>query len=502
MLTRILGATGVGILVVGLSPIAAQPFRSDVIDGSINRSLTVPTDLTVPTPWHLTGVHMVFDDPRGLLEDVVTLSTILTVRGDVGEGINLYIAPFNTYFQGFEGALFFYGGIQTSIDGRTNKNDPWSFVSRGKGAIFSRWNERHIEAIDQAPGGLAESSGHEGDFISVRNDMQWETGRYRLSLIRGPYVHGDPLPPPTAERSDVANSWGRLEHTWIRMEATNLDTGKTTFIGALAFPGRTFSLNNVNWNAAFVEIYGSPDPFPAARTPKISITFERYQVNGQDLTYREIDVSSNSIAGPESVHPRTPEMTTASYDTDTGQIRLQVGSFTGNYGQRTTTLFPKTLTLTTPPVLDFTCHGYDEGATRAYNCIPKPSQQYHMRTFVPAVGSACDGGSIAEFPPGRVVFQIRCRNGSDTSARSAGVRRRTTPPVLDFTCHGHDEGATRAYNCIPKPSQQYHMRTFVPAVGSACDGGSIAEFPPGRVVFQIRCRNGSDLLRIPVQTDH
>ena len=68
---------------------------------------------------------------------------------------------------------------------------------------------------------------------------------------------------------------------------------------------------------------------------------------------------------------------------------------------------------------------------------------------------------------------------------------RTTPPTLDLTCYGYDEGAKRAYACIPEPSQQRYMRTFVPAVGSACDQGSIAEFPAGRIVFQIRCRDGS-----------
>ena len=327
---------------------------------------------------------------------------------------------------------------------------------------------------------------------------------------------------------------------------------------------------------------------------------------------------------------------------------------------------------TTPPTLDLTCHGYDEGATRAYNCIPVPSQQHHMGTFVPAVGSACDQGSIAEFPAGRIVFQIRCRDGSPgqsaawsysgqgresfvtpvdtprvwvrtsflgssvhlsvwcrgpqdnlvvnellgtswgndgtngiygmagcrevevdtagedlqwwfaqelaataltpprsweqvtgadsalpaealqdlataaelerrwqqpgrwqmnprqgastrgallTSDDDGGTRldlrlasrpddrtdaldggallrgaTRTSPLTIDLTCHGYNEGAargTRAYNCIPVPSQQHHMRTFVPAVGSACDRGSIAEFPAGRIVFQIRCRDGS-----------
>ncbi len=323
---------------------------------------------------------------------------------------------------------------------------------------------------------------------------------------------------------------------------------------------------------------------------------------------------------------------------------------------------------TTPRTLDLTCHGYDEGVTRAYNCIPESSQQHHMGTFVPAVGSACDKGSIAEFPPGRIVFQIRCHDGSPaqsaawsysgqgrgsfvkpvdtprvwlrtsfsgssahlsvwcrapqenllvnellgtswgndgtngiygmtgclevevdtgaenlqwwftqelaataltpprsweqvtgagsalgaealqdlataaeleriwrqpgrwrmnpgqgastrgavltsdddrgtrlglriasepddgTDALDGAVLRgavRTSPLTLDLTCHGYDEGATRAYNCIPEPSQQRYMRTFVPAVGSACDQGSIAEFPTGRIVFQIRCRDNS-----------
>ena len=82
------------------------------------------------------------------------------------------------------------------------------------------------------------------------------------------------------------------------------------------------------------------------------------------------------------------------------------------------------------------------------------------------------------------------------SVRNAATR--TRPLTLDFTCHGYIErGGTRAYNCIPDPSQQHHMWTFVPPVGSACDAGSIAEFPPGRIVFQIRCRDSDVTLPPP-----
>ena len=159
---------------------------------------------------------------------------------------------------------------------------------------------------------------------------------------------------------------------------------------------------------------------------------------------------------------------------------------------------------TAPPTLDFTCHGYVEAGARAYNCIPAPEQQHHMRTFVPRPGSPCNQGSVQEFPPGRIVFQIRCRDASGgaftfshgtstfgafrTIMADTGAAGRTAPPTLDFTCHGYVEAGARAYNCIPAPEQQHHMRTFVPRPGSPCNQGSVQEFPPGRIVFQIRCQ--------------
>ena len=156
---------------------------------------------------------------------------------------------------------------------------------------------------------------------------------------------------------------------------------------------------------------------------------------------------------------------------------------------------------TFPPTLDFACHGYVEpGGTHAYNCIPAPAQQHHMRTFVPPPGSLCNEGSVQEFPPGRIVFQIRCRAAARALSfapgyldlygvmADSGAALPTAPPTLDFTCHGYVEpGGTRAYNCIPLPDQQHHMRTFVPLPGSPCNQGSVQEFPPGRIVFQIRC---------------
>ncbi len=112
----------------------------------------------------------------------------------------------------------------------------------------------------------------------------------------------------------------------------------------------------------------------------------------------------------------------------------------------------------------------------------------------PRPGASTRGTAPTADEDGCARLELRTASGPDDGTDALDwapfrATTRTVPLMLDLTCHGYDEGATRAYNCIPEPSQQHHMRTFVPAVGSACDQGSIAEFPPGRIVFQIRCRD-------------
>ena len=76
---------------------------------------------------------------------------------------------------------------------------------------------------------------------------------------------------------------------------------------------------------------------------------------------------------------------------------------------------------TVPAKITLTCYGYDGGPVRAYNCIPLPHLQPLMRTFVPPPGAPCNQGSVKEFPPGRIVFQIRCQDtdggGTPTQTR-------------------------------------------------------------------------------------
>ena len=186
-----------------------------------------------------------------------------------------------------------------------------------------------MEAIRQAPGGLAASLGKEGDFISVRNDFTWSEGTYRLCLRKSDVVDGEALP-ANHDAEEIAYGWGRYEHTWVHMEATDLNTGRTTSIGALAFPGRTLSLRRSN--IIFLEIYGHGGTFAISDVPVFSLSFLNFQVDGTDQQYNYIQ----EVLNPLSWNASAPVVAQASYLS--GTLQIDVGEGTGETGRVVTEL--------------------------------------------------------------------------------------------------------------------------------------------------------------------
>ena len=285
--------------------------------GTETGSTVTPTDPSngpphtqTRTPWHLVNVHLYATvEPS----DIQTYCATFSITGNVPDDINVYISPFNQRINGIR----CYGGIQTRIDGYSDRDQArTSFVRRNRGAIFSRWEERDPDAIRQAPGGLIRSAGYEGDFISVRNDFRWKNGSYRLCLIKSDVVEGEPLPANHAA-ADIAHSWGRLVHTWVRMEATELSTDETTFVGALAFPGRTLSMRAIN--TIFIEIYGHGGTVSAGDVPVFTLSILNLQVDGNDQRFNRIV----EITNPLAAHAAAPVMAqTRRLEDDVIQIRI------------------------------------------------------------------------------------------------------------------------------------------------------------------------------------
>ena len=284
-----------------------------------SESVNLPPDTRIHTPWHLVNVHLyATNEPN----DIQSYCTTFSITGNVPDDINVYISPFNQRIN----RIRFYGGIQTRIDGYSDRDQArTSFVSRNRGAIFSRWEERNPDAIRQAPGGLFRSAGYEGDFISVRNDFRWKNGSYRLCLVKSDVVEGAPLP-ANYTADDVAYSWGRYVHTWVRMEATDLSTDETTIIGALAFPGRTLSLRAIN--TIFVEIYGHGGTISIGDVPVFTVSFSNFRVDGENLRFNRIV----EITNPFAVHTAAPVVAHTRY-LDDDVIQIQIGRLIGKTGR-------------------------------------------------------------------------------------------------------------------------------------------------------------------------
>lgn len=274
-------------------------------------------------PWHFTNIRITTAvEPV----DIDSYCVAFTVKTDVVGELPIYISPINQRLN----KVPIYSGIQTRIDGFEDKNDPdGRRVYRRRGAIFSRWDERNIDATRQAPGGLFESGGYEGDFISVRNDFAWSAGSYRLCLMNDDVVDG-PSRPLGHRREDISYGWGRFAHTLIRMEATDMASGETTLIGALGFPGRTMSLDRMN--TVFYEVYGRGAIRPSELRP-FNIVIDGIEVDGKVVAYSKVV----EVTNPYPRHAHAPVMVRSVYVPGAG-IASRVGEFTGEYGSEQTVL--------------------------------------------------------------------------------------------------------------------------------------------------------------------
>ncbi len=202
-------------------------------------------------PWHL--VDHWWD--VGQDEPFESLAVDVTISDDVPSTVNLYISPVGL---GHLSKSPFYGGIQTNADGNTKKDPKLRGI--GPGFLFSMWGERSLDAIRPSEGGFCQSSGHEGDFVSVRRSFAWKKGKYtyRLTRMDQETIEGKP-------------------YTWVGAFVYSHEKDENLFVGALRFKGEKLVLDRKVAN--FVEIYGPRRP--VADIPKVTVTFGPPVVNGK-----------------------------------------------------------------------------------------------------------------------------------------------------------------------------------------------------------------------------
>ncbi len=201
-------------------------------------------------PWHLVDVW--WDTGKDHAFESYAIDVEIT--GDVPADVRLYVAPVGL---GHLSKTPFYGGLQTQSDGNTRADKRLRGI--GRGLLMSMWGERSLDAIRPSVGGLLQSSGHEGDFVSVRRSYEWKPGRYtyRIARMDEEVVDGKP-------------------YTWVGAFLHAHGPDEHVFIGALRFPGKDLVL--ARRLANFVEIYGRA--IPAEKIPRCTVTFGNLRVNG------------------------------------------------------------------------------------------------------------------------------------------------------------------------------------------------------------------------------
>jgi hypothetical protein len=210
-----------------------------------------------PPPWHL--VDLWWD--IGQDSPFESYSIDVDISDDVPSSVNLYIAPIGL---GHLSKTAFYGGIQTQADGYTKQDQQLRKI--GPGFIFSMWGERGLDAIRPSLGGFCQSSGHEGDFVSVRRPYEWKKGKFTYRIVRMDKEEIDGKPA-----------------TWVGAFVFPHQMQENVFVGALRFKGENLVLERRV--ASFVEVYGRR--IPVGEIPKLTVTFGNLKVNGKPVHVKE-----------------------------------------------------------------------------------------------------------------------------------------------------------------------------------------------------------------------
>ncbi len=219
----------------------------------------------VRLPWHTTDLYW---EGASSVPDVKTIGVTFTVDRDVPDSVNLYIAPMGGQHLN---KIMFYGGIQSNVNGWPSPTERRR-VHPGPGAIFSRWGGApvSIDAAKPVAGGLCESAGYEGEFVSVRKPIRWKSGTYTWEL----------------RREDTVRLKGQ-PYTWFACFLKDHKRDREHRVGALRFEGDVFSFNGRS--TSFVEIYAT-SRIPRSGVPKVKVTFQPSSVNGKASTPDSVSV--------------------------------------------------------------------------------------------------------------------------------------------------------------------------------------------------------------------
>ena len=212
-----------------------------------------------PMPWHLVDLWWDLGQDRPFESYEIDVS----IGNDLPSAVPLYIAPIGL---GHLSGTPFYGGLQTQADAHTKASRRIRKI--GPGLLMSMWGERSLDAIRPSIGGFCQSSGHEGDFVSVRRAYRWNKGTYTYRIAR-------------MDKELI----GSRSYTWVGAFVYSHERDENVFVGALRFKGDSLSLSRKI--ASFVEVYGPK--ISVGDIPQVEVVFGNVRVNGRKIAAKRVE---------------------------------------------------------------------------------------------------------------------------------------------------------------------------------------------------------------------
>ncbi len=127
------------------------------------------------------------------------------------------------------------------------------------GGLLSIFGTQNLKLGKMVKDGVKFSGTHDGaEYVTIRNKIKWDKGRYRVKLFKSGYTKGKRLPADSIKFRQTY-SIDKYEHTWFTMTFENLENGEKWTVGSVAISGKEIRIYNDLW--FFIEIYGTPINF-------------------------------------------------------------------------------------------------------------------------------------------------------------------------------------------------------------------------------------------------
>ncbi len=250
------------------------------------------TKLTDDRSLYLASNTVYFAD--SLTKNIESISIDFEVKTKIPKNIKVCVSPIF--------ASLNKRGLQMAVSSQTErivKKIVGKDTICDTGGLLSIFGTQNLKLGKTVKGGIKFSGTHDGaEYVTIRNKIKWDKGKYRVKLFKSGYTKGKRLPADSIKFRQTY-SIAKYEHTWFTMTFENLENGKKWTVGSVAISGKEIRIYNDLW--FFVEIYGTPINLIGKDSelglfykdiPTVKVVYKNLKINDKKVLFDKIRIAT------------------------------------------------------------------------------------------------------------------------------------------------------------------------------------------------------------------